>query len=403
MAVVFDLPGSDASSSHGRPVGVRPRINPQFRLAALLVALLGAIFGVLIFASNHRGFTCSSDFMAFYAGGKLAFTGSLYSTAELKRIYSQELGCPHAQLLYIRPPLYASLVKPVTWLPYHASLAVWYSLNVASVAAFILVWPRSRLGALLACCWSFPLMSSFVYGQDSGIFLLLTGLLVRFAERPKHGLLRGILLVVGSCKIHIFLPALIPAIRNRPRRAMLGVVVAASLVLVASFVVGGPNWPVAWLQVAGSQKASEFDWTMINFRGLCSLVGVPPVLTVALTLPLCVVAVVGLARSRLDFAFAIAPAVGILLSGHSYLYDAALCIPFLLLSSERCAPKWLRGLAIVTLLPIDLVVPAIPPITTIAQVLTPLTTLAAATWCAVTSRTSQSFPERPSTMAGCQR
>src|SRR5687768_1277374 len=172
--------------------------------STILLAAVGIVLSFAQWRHGDRTSSCSSDFLTYYTGGKLALSGQIYSPAASKLVRRETLGCadePFGE--FIRPPYFAALMWPLSQLPFRVALVVWLSFCVAAIVGFVWLWPGPRWRTLAICSWSFPLMSAFVYGQDVPILLLGAGAAIVLLEKGRD-FEAGLCLTVGAAKPHVF-------------------------------------------------------------------------------------------------------------------------------------------------------------------------------------------------------
>jgi len=220
-------------------------------------------------------------------------------------------------------------------------------LLLAALVAFILLWriPDKRT-AVLACCWSLPLILAIAHGQDLTFLLLLLAVSLRiYRTRPFTA---GVVLSLCAIKFHLFL--LLPLlIIGQKRWRMLGGLVAGGAVLAAiSFAAVSPNQYLDSLTRPGIAPEPQI---MPNFHGL--LLGVPYGWLMELLLSLATAVTVWLISRRADFEYGLAAALvgGLLISHHAYPQDCTLLLPALLILMARSSDWRLNYLCIALFTP----------------------------------------------------
>ena len=149
-----------------------PATKDIVRLIVIGMALIGIVLRVIALAGMPASQLCGSDFGVFYAGGVLAGTPELYSPTAVQAIQTREMGCSTASAVYLRLPVYAVMVRPLTWISFWKAFLLWRLASVAAVAVFIWLWPAPRHWTMLACAWSIPLAFSITNGQDSAFLIV---------------------------------------------------------------------------------------------------------------------------------------------------------------------------------------------------------------------------------------
>jgi hypothetical protein len=311
-----------------------------------------ALFGlalVLFFMrdSLHYLWSGRNDYLSFYAGARLVGSSNLYDPQQASSVQMQTAGFFGEALAYIRPPFYAVLLWPLGKLPYRESYFVWQALLSGALVAFILLWRiPDRKTAVLACCWSLPLILAIAHGQDLTFLLLLFAVSLRiYRTRPFTA---GVVLSLCAIKFHLFL--LLPLlIIGQKRWRLLGGLVAGGAALAAiSFAAASPN---RYLDILTRPGIAPEPQIMPNFHGL--LLGVPYGWLMELLLGLATAVAVWLISRRSDFEYALAAALvgGLLISHHAYPQDCTLLLPALLIVMARSSDWCLNYLCIALFTP----------------------------------------------------
>jgi hypothetical protein len=79
-----------------------------------------------------------------YAGSHLAGSRDLYNQRRMIQVEYETTGVGGESLQFTRPPYYAVLLWPLGRLPYRLSYAMWQSLSLAAVIAFVCLWPQAN-------------------------------------------------------------------------------------------------------------------------------------------------------------------------------------------------------------------------------------------------------------------
>jgi hypothetical protein len=246
---------------------------------------------------------------------------------EIQKAYAR----PGELRAFVRPPFYAAFFWPLGRLAYPTANMLWQTVNLAAVG--LLVWlslaPRSF--AAIFYCWYLPIWFSFVAGQDMPILLLLVALANRLLL-ARHDVKAGLVYALCSIKFHLFL--LLPVLVLARRMWHLGVGLASggTALVVASFLVGGPRWPVEYGELVLLNERSQASQSfMPNLVGLFYDVAGSRGWIAGFALAT-VIAVWRLARrSKLEHALAAFLAGSLLVTPHSFYYDLSLFVPILLL------------------------------------------------------------------------
>jgi hypothetical protein len=349
-----------------------PKVSPRrLRIFLAAVSIAGLVCMMVIVYRGSRLVPCSKDFAAFYAGGRLSFSDHLYSRVAERDIYSTVVGCPEYPLPYVRPAYHAALFKPLAVLPYQTALGIWYVLTATFCILFAILWKPEPLFSLVLVAWSYPLTTGFIIAQDLPILLFSIGG-AAWAWRLNRPYLSATCLLLGSCKPHLLVFFVVWIIIHRPRRFTSALALGSLLLLGLSFWTAGPRWIEAWLSSAADPHAnSAVEW-MISFKGIESVLRLPPWFSLVACAALVMSAVV--VFRRLDFVSALylSPVVSLLISPHSYLYDTVCCIPLLIHTLQEDTPEWLKAVAFAIALPITHAIPVYPPLRILDQVLIPV-------------------------------
>jgi len=331
-----------------------------------LLAALGIGLSLAQWSQGDRSATCSSDFLNFYTGARLAFSGHIYQPAAEKRVQYETLGCSGEHYgQFVRLPYFAALLWPLAQLPFGVALLVWRCLSVAAVVGFVWMWPGPRWRTLAVCAWSFPLMAAFAYGQDVPIVLLAAGAGIVLLGRERDWE-AGLCLAVGAAKPHLFVILVLMILARRRWRAAPGLGAGGLAIAAVSFLTGGWGWPREFWRTVTGPAGTPNPGAMINLHGIAYFFGAP--LWIEAVVAAAFLALIAWASGRMPApaGFALALAGGVLLGGHSYLYDLAFSIPLLLvvLASPGIALwlKWAAGVfasPVVYLMPLSLAPPGL--------------------------------------------
>ncbi|MCE1236682.1 MAG: DUF2029 domain-containing protein [Hyphomicrobiales bacterium] len=221
---------------------------PADRAAPLiLILVLSAAYGVVGAAaclwptgtglSNMGGGVVGNDFLAFYSAARLTITGNASAVFDMPRYFAMQdeishLG-PHFPWAY--PPNLLLLIAPLGALPYLAALPAWL---LATTTPFVLLlWRRGRI-ALPAILLAPPIVQNTLVGQNGALTasLLLGGCVALGARRS---LLAGLLFGLLVYKPQVAVLAPIAMLAAGDRRALLGFVVSAAALPLASVAAFG--------------------------------------------------------------------------------------------------------------------------------------------------------------------
>jgi len=283
-----------------------------------------------------------NDFMPLYVAAKLAGTGDLYEPHAYYAFMIQRFEALHESLRFTRLPFYATLLWPLSFLPYETAYGVWWLLRVAALAAFVALWRiPSRSDTILFTVLSLPVFASLAAGQDSIFLLLFIALAVRWREKGRD-FSAGLALSLCAIKFHLFL--LLPLLlwRRRLGRMAAGFGSGAAALLAVTFAVEGCWWPLDYFRVLTDGRVHPGPDSMPNLHGLFA--GLPHGLYLEAFAAVAVLlaAWVSLREASFPSALALTLLGGLLLSFHSYLMDAAVLLPALLIVVAGTTRRWMK-------------------------------------------------------------
>ncbi|MDH3512113.1 MAG: DUF2029 domain-containing protein [Gammaproteobacteria bacterium] len=214
---------------------------------------------------NQGGFVTGHDFVAFYAASKAVWSGDaamvydrdFMMAAQIEIVGAADIG----YLAFMYPPTYLLLVAPLATLPYFPALALWQALPFV---LFLLALRRIALPPIaLVMAAGAPAIAQVLFaGQNGLLFALFLGVgLMALDRRPlAAGLLLGLAATKPQLAI-LLVPALIAGQNWRALAAMLGCVVA--LTVLSAAVFGADIW-YSYLAVPGQVRdylaLGQFPW-----------------------------------------------------------------------------------------------------------------------------------------------
>jgi hypothetical protein len=218
----------------------------------------------------------AQDFPLHYTASFLAQTGepgAVYDYSRFSSVEEELTGWgPHP---WPYPPTALLLDLPLALAPYFVSLAVWLAVTMGFyllVLYRLAPHPITILGTLAF----FGTFENFYFGQNGFVnAALLGGGLLYLASSPFLG---GMLLGLLSYKPHIFVLIPLALILGRRWRALLGALVSASALVIASAVVFGPDiWQSFLDNIAGTmtnlQTESRWFYKMPSVFAAARLAG----------------------------------------------------------------------------------------------------------------------------------
>jgi hypothetical protein len=302
------------------------------RVAYSVVILLGlTLMLFLLWQVNEPIRSARNDFIPLYVAAKLAGTGRLYDSQAYYAFMIQRFEALHASLRFTRLPFYAALLWPLSFLSYETAYLAWWLIRLAALAAFLALWKiPSRRDAILFTVLSLPVFASLAAGQDTIFLLLFIALAFRLRE-SGNDLLAGAVLSLCAIKFHLFV--LLPLLlwRQKLGRMAAGFGSGAAALLALTFVVEGWRWPFAYFAVLTDGRVHPGRESMPNLHGLFA--ALPHGIWLEGLAAAAVLGVASLALPAVPFStgFALSLLGGVLLSFHSYLMDAAILLPALLI------------------------------------------------------------------------
>lgn len=309
------------------------RLRKSLPFAGAVVCLLLLGPGLV---TTFRGIT---DFLDLYAGAKLAFTGDQYNVTRVLATEAHFAGFSSPTRLFLRLPAFGLVLWPLAQAPYVWASAIWELLCAAAIACFVWLWPGKRMWTITACCWSLPVWMTLAEGQDVA-FLLLWIPLALVALRKRQPMLCGLLLSLCAAKFHLFLLLPMWLAVNRLWRVAGGLAIGGAVLIAASFIAGGIDWPQHYFALLCEPSNNPYPDLMPNvhsvFAGaLVALIAV-------------------LAMRKLDALSGLAVVImgGILTAPHDYMADCALIVPAVLLLVEREQALVMRALLLFLLTPV---------------------------------------------------
>lgn len=205
------------------------------------IALL-ALLLVPAFLLENR---VTPDWPAFYAGAAARSSAELYSFEASQRVTSQ-FEDPRWVWAFVRPPIYAAILRPLAWFRPHTAWILWQLLNLGAVLGFVCFVGADRV-AVFTTVAMVPLWKSFQQGQDIPIALLILGAAI-WLYRGNRPLAAG--LVLGLCLIKwtVFLPVGAVLLCRRDGKLAAGLAVSLGVLLGACFALYGLAWPAQYLE-----------------------------------------------------------------------------------------------------------------------------------------------------------
>jgi hypothetical protein len=276
----------------------------------------------------------------------------LYRPEAAFAVQEKAIGCHHGNLVFVKPPFYALLMKPFAQLPFVPAFWLFRGLVLAGIGLFLWMWPGDRWIAAAACAWSLPMAATFTVGQDV-VFVLCAGLGAYLLLRSGREYEAGALLGLCGIKFHLLLLLPVLLIRRRLWKTALGGAAVAALWLALSLAAAGPAWLAQYRTALADPRMNPYAYNMVNLRGLFDYgsAWVWPATTIVAAL-----AIYLAWNGPLEVAMASIFAGGVLITPHTTVSDAVLFLPGLLLARQLDS-RLARVAALLALTPLYVLFP----------------------------------------------
>jgi hypothetical protein len=319
--------------------GMRPvrRDRSRSDLFALIALACGGLVLLAAIASPYWKDVAlgHTDYLSFYAGGRLAFTPNLYDPPHAM---AEQLRAAHVMgkgTYFIRMPWCAAAIWPLARLPYLTGQYIWEALLLAGLVAFVALWPRPSFPVRVAIlCYSFPALMSLRMGQDPPLLLALMAIALVLVYRGKP-VIAGLVLSLALAKFHLFLPLYPAVLFARRWRFASGLFSGTAILLAVNFLVGGFDWPQRYLAAIADPAITPA--VTITPSLYYYVPGTPQMRNL-------VVAAVGIAmmalylriaRAKVELLIAAAPVAILPLLPHAGSYDCLLLTPLALYALNK--------------------------------------------------------------------
>lgn len=315
------------------------------------------------------------DFLSLDTGGRAVLSGP---SSQLYKMDFQ-LGVQKGLLPrlpefhpYIRPPLFAWLIAPLALLPLVPAFWIWLGLQVAVLLA-CWAWAYRRFGpdALVYCSFYLPAAYGIMHGQDNATMLALLIVVFVLAGREAN-FTAGATLGLGLIKFHLL--ALFPLVllAGKRWRLLAGFSLVALLQAATSLWLVGPAALRDYYELLRhNDPAAVIGWTMISVPVLPLNFGATSPAWTAALVAIVIALVLGACRSAPLWRWFSAGAIGsVLISPHSYKYDATMLLLPVLLAIFESDSKFTRYIAATAVIPIPYILALLgPPFAAIPAVL----------------------------------
>jgi hypothetical protein len=317
------------------------------RVLLVLIAIGGiAFWGWRFFTMPRDVRVCTTDFSAFYAGGRLAGTPETYSPDAVLAVEDQAVGCHTPNLIFIKPPFYAVLMWPLAQLPFGAAIAIWRVLCLAALGVFLWLWPGDRLAHIAGTAWFLPAATSFNTGQDVAFVLAAVAAAALLLHRGRP-FTAGVLFGICGIKFHLLLLLPLLILHRRLWRTAAGIAATGAVFAAISFAAYGWNWPKLYRAALADPRLNPYPWNMLNFNGLFHYHAEWAIPFAIVTALICWY---GIAAGKLELGLAAMLAGGTLIAPHNTISDGVLFLPLLFWSQQSPYPA-VRSSAIFAVTP----------------------------------------------------
>jgi len=341
-------PQTESPTTDERPVAM-------WKIAVLCLIGFAFLLGALSVWSPELmqdAWAGHNDFVPSYIAGRLASSGELYSPETQRRLQVELLGIRNDNMLYMRPPFFAVLMKPLAVLPFRASYTIFQIISVVSIAIFVWIFAKRSIDVAVLASISLPILLAVLQGQDIGIVVLAYAGFYLFSERGQ-GYRGGLALSLCLIKFHLFPLTAIALLIRREWDVVRGVLVGGILFLGLSFAVVGSGWPSMYLETVRNPALNPGVKVMPNLHGLVAQMEWNGAMEWILVFVVIVGFVVAVVRGmRRPMTYALALTGGLLLSFHAYSQDAMLLLAALGILARSEGVEVMKRLLQISLTPI---------------------------------------------------
>jgi hypothetical protein len=314
---------------------------------------LGVVFLLVLgFIQRERALRGENDFVQLYIGAKLAGTPHLYSREANLALEKATLGFTMDTVVYTRPPFYAALLKPLSWLPYRVAYAVFSLASLGSLLWFVIRFSKECSSLAFFASMSIPALAALCGGQDTAFLLAILGGSI-LLTRQKRNFLAGMLLSLCAIKFHLFL--FVPLLLLLKRRwSILGGGAAGTAILTLfGMLVAGPGALRQYVNVLRDPWINYKATVMPNLHGLVATLHGDARMEFALVAIVAAGFLWTLSKTEnYEFLFAASLVAGLLVSFHSGMTDDLILLPAFVLVMGSCTQPALRVAAGLILTPI---------------------------------------------------
>ena len=327
------------------------------------IVLSLALMAGLGFALRPYAMSGKNDFVALYAGAKLAGTARLYDRQANLNEVKRAIGMTIDSVVYTRPPFYAALLKPFALLPYRTAYAVFTAATLACFGWFVVRFASECRNLPFFAAMSVPMLIAVCGGQDTPFLLALTGCSILLARRGRN-FAAGLVLSLCAIKFHLFVFIPLMLLMLRRWRVLAGGVTGGAVLFAIGLAAGGIHAWTDYIGVLRDPWINPLAIHMPNLHGFVASVSAPAWVEPGV-IALVVAAFFWIARHRdvgYERPFAVSLICGLLTSFHSGLHDHVLLLAAFVLLERASVPAVSRAVMAFILTPIpSLMAVADPP------------------------------------------
>lgn len=318
----------------------------------LPVGLGVAFLLFLAYLQRDRAITGQNDFVAFYAGAKLAGTSALYSRPANQAVIRSILGFALENVTFIRPPFYAALLKPLSWLPYRVAYALFSAITLSCVLWFAFRFSKECPALPFFASMSIPILAALCGGQDTPLLLAILGASILLTRRTRD-FAAGLVLSLCAIKFHLFLFLPLMFAMKKRWRTMGGLACGTALLTALGVLVAGADSIRGFVNILRDPWINASATVMPNIHGLVAVLHGGVALEVLLV-ALVFAAFVWIAWGTDNYELLLGASLvcGLLVSFHSELFDDVLLLPVFVAVAENCRSVPLRALSALILTPV---------------------------------------------------
>jgi len=339
------------------------------RVLFWLPVALGILFMLLLgYQKRQVMLHARNDFVTFYAGAKLAGTPDLYSrTANLemnRALVGNDMG-----VMYIRPPFYAAILKPLAAFPFLVAYAIFTCASLASYIWFVARFAKECPALPFLAAISVPFLASLLAGQDASFMMAILGGSI-LLTRKNRDFAAGLVLSLCAYKFHLFLFVPVLLVMRRRWRMLGGGACGLGALLALGMIVNGAGSTAEWIRAIRNPWINPDAAAMPNLHGLVAILNGDMRLEAVLIAGVCAIFLwMTMRTDKYELLLAASLVCGLLVSFHSTIIDDLLLFPVMILvvASSDLVPLRAATALILTPIPYFLVL-AGPPYSAVIPV-----------------------------------